>query len=168
MLTTRYPADTLRKPLQRALFAALAVAGGLLGLSAPAAAQDGAALWGEGGCFACHGNLATGGEDDAMPKGPNLRRSGLDRATLLEVVSCGLPGTPMPANLDGAYTVTPCYGMPVGPAPDVALVGGFNAAELEVLVDFLMTNVVGVARVTRENCALFFGGNLNAPTCANY
>lgn len=145
------------------------LAGGiLLGMSLPASAQDGGDIWAKAGCFNCHGNLATGGEDNAFPTGPNLRRSGLDAATLRDVIACGLPGSPMPANLTGAYTETPCFGMPLGPAPDVTVVGGLTAEEIDVLVEFLMTNVLGVTRVTRENCAAFFGGNPNDPTCLAY
>ncbi|MCC6981696.1 MAG: cytochrome c [Bauldia sp.] len=169
MSKLEYRVGAAGKRLRRGLFFSLAMFGGALGLSGFAAAQtDGGALWAEGACFNCHGNLAAGDGDSAYPSGPNLRRSALDRESLREVVACGLPSSPMPANLEGAYTQTACFGMPVGPAPDIAIGAGFSAEEIDTLVDFLMANVVGVTRITRENCALFFGGNLNAPTCLEY
>jgi hypothetical protein len=44
----------------------------------------------------------------------------------------------------------------------------FTAEQIEVLVDFLMEEVVGVTRITRENCAVFFRGNANNPVCLQY
>ena len=142
-------------------------AGAFLLASAPSLAQDGGELWGRGGCGGCHGLLAGGGDDPAEPIGPSIRRTRLDRDLMLETISCGRPGTPMPFNLTGAYTEIECYGIPVGEVPAETFgAGGFTAAELETLVDFLFENVVGVRRVTRQNCALFFGGNENARACA--
>lgn len=139
----------------------------LLALSTPSLAQDdGGAMWGRGGCGGCHGALAGGGDDPAEPPGPSLRRSKLDRDLMLETIACGRPGTQMPFNLTGAYTQIECYGIPVGEVPpETAGAGGFTAEELETLVDFLFEYVVGVTRVTRQNCAAFFQGNVNAPGC---
>lgn len=157
----------------RALGNVIALAGGaILALSAlawstPSAAQDGGELWGRGGCGACHGTLGEGGDDPAEALGPSLRESRLERDLILETVSCGRPGTPMPFNLTGGYTEIPCYGILSAEKPaEVFGAGGFTAEELEVMVDFLMEYVVGVTRITRENCAAFFGGNANARTCA--
>ncbi len=146
------------------------VIGALLALSTPSLAQDdGGAMWGRGGCGGCHGPLAEGGDDPAEPTGPNLRTTRLDRDLLLETISCGRPGTKMPFNLTGAYTATSCYGIPVGEVPaETAGAGGFTAEELDSLVNFLMDNVVGVRRITRQNCALFFGGNENARACLGF
>jgi hypothetical protein len=125
-------------------------------------------VWEKGGCFNCHGNLADGDGDPAYPVGPSLRATALTRDQLLETISCGRPGTPMPYNLAGAYTETACYGFPLGEPSDVARGAGLTAEQLTKLVDFLMENVVGVRRITRENCAAFFGGNLDAPLCRQY
>ncbi len=147
------------------------IAAGLLSfltVSAEAQQVDGAALWSMGGCFNCHGNLAAGDGDAAYPGGPNLRLSTLDREQLFETIACGRPSTPMPYNLAGAYTETLCYGMPAGPPPDVPEGAGFNAEEVGALTDFLFDHVLGVRQITRENCALFFGGNDRAPLCRQY
>ena len=148
------------------LFAGLVVAAAFFALPTPSLAQDGGPLWGLGGCGGCHGALAGGGDDPAEPQGPNLRRSGLDRDLMLETIACGRPGTDMPFNLEGAYTEIECYGIPVGEVPPETFgAGGFTAEELETLVDFLFEYVVGVTRVTRQNCAAFFEGNANARAC---
>ncbi|MFO1184752.1 MAG: hypothetical protein U1E56_08195 [Bauldia sp.] len=75
----------------------------------------------------------------------------------------------MPFNLAGAYTETACYGLPLGKPPEVITRGaGLSAEQLNLLVDFLTKNVVGKTNITRENCALFFDGNANAPLCRQF
>ena len=151
-------------------FAIVAVAAGaMLALAIPGQSQErtGADLWSFGGCFNCHGNLAAGDGDPAYPAGPDLRRTGLTPEQLYEVIACGRPSTPMPHNLVNAYAETACYGLPLGPPPTMRG-ADFTAAEVQILTDFLVANVVGVTRITREYCAAFFGGNLNAPACAEY
>jgi len=145
-------------------------AAALIAFSTPGQAQEsGADIWRQGGCFACHGNLAAGDGDPAYPAGPNLRRTGLDGEQLFEVIACGRPQSGMPAHLAGAYTEIACFEAPLGPVPgDIILTGQFTQEQVDLLVDFLMQNVVGVTRITRENCATFFGGNMNAPACLQY
>jgi len=119
-------------------------------LSASALAQDAARLaagedaWDKAGCLQCHGSTGEGGAGGEFPAGPSLRKTRLDRAALTETISCGLPGTQMPAWLDGAYIQRPCYGFPAGPAPagtDLMPVLGTN--EVEALVDYLLAKIVG-------------------------
>ena len=147
------------------------LAGGLLALGLPGQAQEqtGGDFWRFGGCFNCHGLMADGNGDAAYPAGPNLRRTALDRDQLIETIACGRPDTPMPMHLEGGYTEIACFEMPLGPMPNNVLLGAtLTAEQIETLVDFLVTNVVGQTRVTRVNCAAFYGGNLNAPACFQY
>lgn len=131
--------------------------------------EAGFAIWESGSCSYCHGPLANGDGDDAAPAGPNLRRTQLDRDGLIETIACGRPGTEMPYNLDGAYTVTACYDMPVGAAPaDVFPGSAFTGEEIEMLADFLLEYAVGQSRVTLENCIVFYGGNPEARGCVEY
>lgn len=144
-------------------------AGAVLALSLPSQAQDGGALWGRAGCADCHGPLAAGGGDPAYPDGPNLRRTRLDRDELIETIGCGRPGTDMPYNLKGAYTEVACYELPLGEVLDDLTGQGFLTAEdLQTLVDFLLENAVGTTKITRENCAAFYGGNMEARGCLQY
>jgi mono/diheme cytochrome c family protein len=140
------PPRKLRLAMRLAM---LTFAAGAL-LSAPAFAQDaarlasGEAAWDRAGCPQCHGASGEGGTGGEFPAGPSLRRTRLDRATLATTISCGLPGTEMPAWLDGAYTQSPCYGFPAGPAPDgITLTPVLSADEVQALVDYLMAKIVG-------------------------
>ncbi len=138
-------------------------------LAPPALAQmTGGDLWGRGGCADCHGNLAAGDGDPTYPAGPNLRRTTLQPDDLRETIACGRPGTGMPYHLANAYAGTACYGM-TGAVPEGTRRGiAMTAQELDMLADFLTTSVKGQARITKANCALFYGGNPNDPGCAQY
>jgi mono/diheme cytochrome c family protein len=106
-----------------------------------AAGED---AWDKAGCYQCHGASGEGGEGGEFPAGPSLRKTRLDRATLKETISCGRPGTPMPAWLDGAYTERPCHGLPKGRAPaGVVLTPVLSADEIEALLDYLTAKIVG-------------------------
>jgi mono/diheme cytochrome c family protein len=106
-----------------------------------AAGED---AWNKAGCFQCHGAAGEGGSGGEFPAGPSLRQTRLDRATLAETISCGRPGTEMPAWRDGAYTEHPCYGLPKGrPPPGVVLTPVLGADEITALVDYLMAQIVG-------------------------
>lgn len=117
--------------------------------AAPARAQAprvgaGEDAWNKAGCFQCHGTAGEGGSAGEFPAGPSLRSTGLDRAMLAETISCGRPGTEMPAWRDGAYTDSPCYGLPKGPAPaGVVLTPVLSADEIKALLDYLMAKIVG-------------------------
>ena len=152
----------------RVALAALVIGAGVA-LTSPSFAQaTGGDIWLKSGCSDCHGNLAAGDGDPAYPAGPNLRRMALERADLRETIACGRPGTQMPYHLADAYTGTPCFGM-TGAIPEGTRKGGaMTARDLDTLVDFLLTSVKGVTRITRANCALFNGGDLNAPGCAEF
>jgi mono/diheme cytochrome c family protein len=137
----------------RAQFAMAATILGLtvgMTLCASAFAQDaarlaaGEAAWDKAGCLQCHGSTGEGGVGGEFPAGPSLRKTRLDRAALVEAVSCGFPGTQMPGWLDGAYTQRSCYGFPPGPAPDgTILTPVLSANEVEALVDYLLAKIVG-------------------------
>jgi mono/diheme cytochrome c family protein len=140
-------------------------------LATPATAQDaGLDAWGRGGCSGCHGGLAEGGGGGGeQPAGPSLRATRLDRASLRETIACGRPGTAMPYNLKGAYTEAACWGLPIGGVPERTQGGAeLSAAQIDAMVEFLVANVVGQTRITRQNCAVFFGGNTASPMCAAY
>jgi hypothetical protein len=121
-----------------------------IGLGVPALAQDDADLaagkdaWNRAACYNCHGNRAQGGLGGDYPAGPGLRNTALDKETMALIVSCGLPGTRMPAWLKGAYSEVECYGEPVGsrPAAGVVIPGIFSADEITALVDYIFATFV--------------------------
>jgi len=109
-----------------------------------AAVAAGESAWDKAGCLQCHGASGQGGDGGEFPAGPSLQKTRLDRAALVETISCGLPGTQMPAWLDDAYTKRSCYGFPIGPAPaEITATPVLNAGEIETLVDYLMAKIVG-------------------------
>lgn len=121
----------------------------VVAFSASAFAQDAARLaageeaWDKAGCLQCHGSAGEGGAGGEFPAGPSLRKTRLDRAALVEAISCGLPGTQMPGWLDGAYTQRTCYGFPPGPPPDgTTLTPVLDANEVEALVEYLLAKIV--------------------------
>lgn len=116
--------------------------------SAPiAAASDadilaaGKHIWQDAACYNCHGTNGQGGHSPDFPAGPNLRTSGLDPDTMLQIAECGMPETRMPAWLKGAYSEVACYGNPLGPAPSGTLVSGaYSEDELKALVAYIQVN----------------------------
>lgn len=120
-----------------------------VGLGVPVLAQDnsglavGQGVWNRGGCFNCHGDRAQGGGGGDYPVGPSFMNITYDKATMVEIVRCGFPGTPMPAWLQGAYTKVACYGMPVGSMPEGVIVPAiFTADEIKSLVDYIFATFV--------------------------
>jgi mono/diheme cytochrome c family protein len=123
-----------------AAVAALAATAGLAQDAARLAAGEDA--WDKAGCLQCHGSNGEGGSGGEFPAGPSLRKTRLDRAALVEAVSCGLPGTAMPAWLDGAYGERPCYGF-TAPPDGTTVTPVLSAAEVDALVDYLLAKMVG-------------------------
>ena len=107
--------------LSRPAAAAVALAVAVLTHVTASSAQDearvkaGLELWKTSGCADCHGAFADGEKDrDEAPTGANLRTSRLDAAGLKQTIGCGRPGADMPSFDEGAYTVRPCGGRPLG------------------------------------------------------
>src|SRR3954453_2205696 len=64
-------------------------------------------------CQYCHGWAGDGAGSGQSPGGAaNLRKSQLDRATLITVIRCGVPGTPMPRFDEDASKDKTGYALP--------------------------------------------------------
>jgi mono/diheme cytochrome c family protein len=122
-------------------------------------------------CSFCHGWAADGsGEPQSNGGAANLRQSSLNRDQLVEVISCGRPGTPMPHYDELAYTDQRCYGVTEAelgaqrpsPPPTTTL----QKREVEAIADYLLAKVVGRGAVTREDCEEMFGQG--ARSCGEY
>jgi hypothetical protein len=121
-----------------------------------------------GGCFNCHGDFAQGGTGGHFPAGPSLRKTQLDLASLRDIVSCGIPGTPMPYNFADGYSKVSCYGSDLGPAPQGTAPGAaLSAAEITDLIAYLKVDVIGQRRITKKECVDYYG-DPNYPDCAAY
>jgi hypothetical protein len=122
-------------------------------------------------CAYCHGWAGDGaGQPQSPGRSANLRRSQLDRATIITVISCGVPGTAMPHFDDLAYTDKRCYGMteaelgdrtPPNP-PSTSL----QKRDIESVTDYLFGKVIGRGAITREECLEAFGER--ARSCNDY
>src|SRR5258708_2060946 len=107
------------------IVAAVALVVAALACATASFAQDaarvkaGLELWKTSGCADCHGAFADGEKDrDEAPTGANLRTSRLDAAALKQTISCGRPGTGMPAFDEGAYKFRACNVQALGPPPN--------------------------------------------------
>ena len=122
-------------------------------------------------CSFCHGWAADGaGEPQSNGGAANLRQSSLNRDQLVEVISCGRPGTPMPHYDELAYTDKRCYGVteaelgPQRPSPPPSTT--LQKREIEAIADYLLAKVISRGPVTREECEEMFGKD--ARSCGEY
>jgi len=123
----------------------------------------------KGDCQACHGWAADGRKmDSQMPDGPNLRETKLNRERLIQTIKCGRPGTGMPAFDKFAYSDGRCYGMKQSdlksPMPDPAAT--FQQREIELVVNFLLSKVVGKGPMNHVTCVEYWGSDVE--TCREF
>jgi len=137
--------------------AALALAVGALAQGDVALAQNedavkaGLDIWRGSGCSECHGPFANGEKErDEAPTGADLRRARLDAAALKLTISCGRPGTGMPA-FDGSAAL--CAGRQNGdyPAPRT-----LKSEEIDAVVTYLQARILGKGRITKQECLLYY------------
>ena len=110
------------------------------------------------GCHKWHGNGGGGYGGDAL----SLRKTQLTRDQIVEVVSCGRPGTGMPYFLRDAYEDKHCYGgisrQDLGNAPLATAPSGFlRPKEIDAVADYAMADVKGKGEPTYAQCTEFFG-----------
>jgi cbb3-type cytochrome c oxidase subunit III len=118
-------------------------------------------------CQACHGWAADGRKmDSQMPDGANLRTTRLNRNGLVTAIKCGRPGKSMPAFDRLAYSDGRCFDMKQA---DVTRLGGLpdppatlQPREIEMIVDFLTTKVVGQGPMDRAKCIEYWGSDVEA------
>src|SRR5712672_342473 len=113
-------------------------------------------------CSFCHGWAGDGaGEPQSNGGAANLRASKLAKDQLIEVIMCGIPGTPMPHFDEQAYTDKRCYGMDEAElgsrTPTLPPGSTLQRREVEALADYLLAKIVGHGPVTREECEEMFG-----------
>jgi mono/diheme cytochrome c family protein len=122
-------------------------------------AKAGLAVWRNSACADCHGPFADGEKEvDEAPTGANIRTSRLDDAALRQVIGCGRAGSGMPAFDEGAYTVRPCYGQALGPAPDnlYPTPRKLKPDEIDAVVSYLRARIIGRGRITLEECLSYY------------
>lgn len=112
-------------------------------------------------CRDCHGWSGDGVGDIAQaPQGANLRATKLSPDDLATTIKCGRPGTPMPYFDRFAYTDTRCYGVTAKDLGDQTPGQAQNtliAREVDALVAYLQTFVIGKGEPTFEQCVELWG-----------
>ena len=146
--------------------AALSLAIGLLVQATAAHAENedrvkaGVTTWRNSGCADCHGAFADGEKQrDESPTGANLRTARLDGAALKQTISCGRPGTGMPAFDEGAYKVRACNGQALGPPPSDLYPAPrtLTPDEIDAVVTYLQARIVGKGRtITKQECLYYY------------
>jgi mono/diheme cytochrome c family protein len=145
------------RPVAGLCGAVLILAVGVLTPESAARAQNedavkaGLNIWRGSGCSECHGPFANGEKErDEAPDGANLRQARLDAAALKLTISCGRPGTGMPA-FDGGAAL--CAGRQNGdyPAPR-----NLNSGEIDAVVAYLQARILGKGRITKQECLLYY------------
>jgi hypothetical protein len=122
-------------------------------------------------CAFCHGWAGDGsGHPQSPGRAANLRKSQLDRATLVTTILCGIPGTAMPHFDELAYTDKRCYGMTEAElgdrTPTLPPSTTLQRREVEVIADYLLAKVIGRGAVTRAECLETYGAG--AQHCDDY
>jgi mono/diheme cytochrome c family protein len=122
----------------------------------------------KGNCQACHGWAGDGNKSDSqMPTGPSLRETKLNRSGLIMVIKCGRLNSQMPAFDKFAYSDGRCYGKKQAdlaayptrmPDPPATL----QQREIELLADFIITEMVGKGAIDRPKCIEFWGSEVDA------
>ncbi len=117
-----------------------------------------------GVCVSCHG-----WDGDGKGKNPRsagaaalLRESQLDAAGFIEIISCGIPGTPMPYHDNQAYKDDRCFGMTAdmfepGQAPHKGK--SIKKEDIVNLVAYIQTTMQGKPPATYDDCAAYFGAS---------
>jgi mono/diheme cytochrome c family protein len=113
-------------------------------------------------CSYCHGWAGDGaGDPQSEGRAAILRTSKLNRAELIEVISCGRPSTGMPHFNAFAYSEDACYGMKdtdVGAAKPPTPPRSLQPREIAAVADYLLAKIIGVGPVTKAQCLEYFGG----------
>ena len=112
-------------------------------------------------CGQCHGWSGNGLPDDPRsPVGANLREIVRTPEQIATAIRCGIPGTEMPAFDALAYTDTRCYnatreqlGAMTPPNHGITLI----RREVDAVVAYLFTTVIGRGPFTDEDCRNYFG-----------
>ena len=99
-------------------------------------------------CQFCHGPNGDGRGDPRSPgRAANLHETTLTRAQIVEVVSCGRPGTEMPHFDKYAYEESNCYGLGGknlgSDAPHDPHSTSLTKREIEAVADYVVKTFVG-------------------------
>lgn len=126
-----------------------------------------------GNCLECHGwdGAGMGRNPRSVGTAPNLRQFQPDPELLRELIACGRPYTMMPFHDRMAYKDDRCYGMTMadfdeGEKPHRGK--SVRPNDIENLIAYMLTNVVGKGKTTLAECEAFFKpGHRNCASLEN-
>lgn len=121
-------------------------------------------------CAGCHKWDGSGGGGYGGAAA-SLRATHLDKSGMVNVVSCGVPGSGMPYHLRNAYTKAhPCYGSTsresFGKDAPLKPNGFLRPMEIDRIVRYVLTTIKGRGKTTYGECRAFFGTHTRA--CDDY
>lgn len=159
------------KPLLLGIFGAIVCASAATAQSPDAVAFGRRIYHDKAVCSYCHGWAGDGaGEGQSSGGAANLRETPLNRAQLIEVISCGIPGKAMPHFDEDAYSDKRCYnsteadlGSNTPPLPPGSVL---SAREIGAVTDYLLVKIRGRGPITREECFDVLGERVRS--CADY
>ena len=110
------------------------------------------------GCHKWHGGGGGGYGGAAL----SLRTTHLDRDKIIELVSCGRPGTGMPYHLRDAYEGKQCYGLDKDELTKMKMMPieaphFLHPLEIAAITDYVLAKVKGTGEPTYAQCIEFFG-----------
>jgi mono/diheme cytochrome c family protein len=126
--------------------------------STPDVTDAGKAVFKRANCFGCHkwhGNGGGGYGGDAL----SLRKTELTRDQIIEIVTCGRPGTGMPYFARGSYETNKCYEMNRQDVADrIPPEGGtfLRAPDIEAVADYVLVHIKGKGEPNYNECVTFF------------
>ena len=112
-------------------------------------------------CGYCHGPFGNGAGNPRSPgNAANLRETQLDRDLLIEVITCGIPGTEMPYFHKSAYKKPEiCWDMLAEDmGEDMPKKGKKTISEKSIaaLTDYIIAKIVGKGKITTAECEEYF------------
>lgn len=123
-------------------------------------------------CVYCHG-WPGDGSTGRNPRSPgiaaNLRETQLDTDTMIQVVSCGIPGTAMPYHDRQAYKDPRCFGTTLKDyKPDQQPSPGHLVSPQDIInvVAYVQQKIKGRGPITKAECEEYF--KPGAAACASY
>ncbi len=131
-------------------------------------ANEGKQVYQRANCVGCH-KWHGGGGGGYGGSALSLRASELTREQIVEVVTCGRPGTGMPYHLRSAYDGNGCYGMTredLGKDMPVQAVAFLRPVEIEAVTDYMVANLQRRGEPSFAECTAFFGENVRV--CNTY
>lgn len=119
-------------------------------------------------CLNCHGWNGDGAGKNPRSEGNAalLRETQLDTRTLIDIISCGIPGTPMPYHNSQAYKKPEtCYGLTMadftsGETPQKG--NTIRPADIINLTAYIQTHIQGAGETTLAQCKEYYGANAEA------